>query len=148
MENFRDYSYDDKNGDYETVICQYEVRDDAVTHPKHYCSHPSGIECIEITQHMNFCLGNVVKYIWRADLKHDDNGTEDLRKALFYLQQEIQRRDVNELYEEFASEIQDLEDQERNTSDLACARRATDGNRVENLSTEETDPPFDGRGCA
>lgn len=65
---------------------------DPINHPQHYTSHPSGIECIQITEHMNFCLGNAVKYIWRADLKH---GTEDLRKAQWYLQREISRREAD-----------------------------------------------------
>ena len=60
-----------------------------VNHPKHYTEHPSGIECIQITEHMNFCLGNAMKYLWRADLK---NGTEDLQKAAWYIQREIERR--------------------------------------------------------
>ena len=60
--------------------------------PNHYKSHPSGIECIQITEHMGFCLGNAVKYIWRADLKHDDGGVEDLLKAEWYIKREIQRR--------------------------------------------------------
>lgn len=63
---------------------------DPVNHPFHYTSHPSGIECIEITQHMNFCLGNAVKYIWRADLKRDS--IEDLEKSVWYIRQEIKRR--------------------------------------------------------
>ena len=52
---------------------------DAVNHPKHYTDHPSGIECIQVTEHMGFCLGNAIKYIWRADLKND--AIEDLEKA-------------------------------------------------------------------
>lgn len=60
--------------------------------PSHYKSHPSGVECIQITEHMNFCCGNAVKYIWRADLKHDDGGIEDLEKAKWYIEREIQRR--------------------------------------------------------
>lgn len=63
---------------------------DPVNHPKHYTAHPSGVECIQITEHMGFCLGNAVKYIWRADLK---NGTEDLRKAIWYLEREIAKRE-------------------------------------------------------
>lgn len=63
---------------------------DAINHPSHYTSHPSGIECIQITEHMNFNLGNVVKYVWRADLKR--NALEDLRKAKWYLEREIARR--------------------------------------------------------
>jgi len=60
-----------------------------VDHPKHYCSHPSGIECIAITEHMNFCVGNAVKYLWRADLKGER--LENLRKSLWYIQREIAR---------------------------------------------------------
>lgn len=63
---------------------------DAVNHPKHYTAHPSGIECIQVTEHMSFCLGNAVKYIWRADLKND--AFEDLRKAIWYIQRELKRR--------------------------------------------------------
>jgi hypothetical protein len=39
---------------------------------------------------MGFCLGNALKYIWRADLKGSD--VEDLRKAVFYLEREISLR--------------------------------------------------------
>jgi hypothetical protein len=62
---------------------------DMVNHPPHYTAHPSGVEAIEITRHMNFNLGNAMKYIWRADLK--GNATQDLEKALFYIQDEITR---------------------------------------------------------
>ena len=61
-----------------------------VNHPKHYTEHPSGVECIQITQHMNFCLGNAIKYIWRSDLKND--AIEDLQKAVWYINREIVRR--------------------------------------------------------
>lgn len=67
------------------------VHHDAVNHPQHYTSHPSGVECIEVTEHMGFNLGNAVKYIWRADLKND--ALEDLRKAAWYVQREIERRE-------------------------------------------------------
>ena len=63
---------------------------DPVNHPKHYTDHKSGVECIQITEHMNFCLGNAVKYIWRADLK--DDAIEDLQKAVWYINREIERR--------------------------------------------------------
>jgi hypothetical protein len=65
-------------------------RNDPVNHPKHYTSHPSGVECIEITRHMKYNLGNAIKYIWRADLKGKD--IEDLEKAVFYLLDEIELR--------------------------------------------------------
>ena len=63
---------------------------DPVNHPAHYTAHPSGVECIEITEHMGFCLGNATKYIWRAGLK-TDNPIEDLKKARWYIDREIQR---------------------------------------------------------
>jgi hypothetical protein len=64
---------------------------DPVNNPAHYMAHPSHVECIDITEHMNFCLGNAVKYIWRADLKND--AIEDLEKAVWYINREIQRRE-------------------------------------------------------
>ena len=64
---------------------------DPINSPNHYTAHPSGVECVEVAEHMNFCLGNAVKYIWRADLKHSD-GIEDLRKARWYIEREIARR--------------------------------------------------------
>jgi hypothetical protein len=63
---------------------------DPVNHPKHYTDHPSGIECIQITEHMGFNLGNALKYIWRCDLKKD--AIEDLNKAIWYIQREIDKR--------------------------------------------------------
>jgi hypothetical protein len=64
---------------------------DVVDHPLHYTAHPSGVECIVITEHMGFNLGNAVKYVWRADLKHED-ALDDLRKAIWYIDREIKRR--------------------------------------------------------
>jgi hypothetical protein len=62
---------------------------DPVNHPKHYTEHPSGVECIEITEHMNFCVGNAIKYLGRAGLKGEQ--VEDLRKARWYIDREIAR---------------------------------------------------------
>lgn len=64
---------------------------DPVNNPKHYTSHPSGVECIQVTEHMGFNLGNAVKYIWRCDLKNDAP-IEDLEKAIWYIRREIARR--------------------------------------------------------
>ena len=66
---------------------------DLVNNPSYYTSHPSGIEAIEVTRWMNYNLGNVVKYVWRADLK--GNNIQDLEKAQFYLNDEIKRLKVN-----------------------------------------------------
>lgn len=65
---------------------------DPVNHPKHYTMHPSGVECIQIVEHMCFCLGNAMKYIWRAGEK--GSKIEDLKKARWYLDREIARLEV------------------------------------------------------
>lgn len=64
---------------------------DLINHPPHYTSHPSGVECIEITEHFTFALGNAIKYIWRAGLKDSSDPIDDLRKAEFYIRREIAR---------------------------------------------------------
>lgn len=77
--------------DEEDYVKRKQSKDwDVVELPKHYNSHPSGVECIEITEHMNFCLGNAMKYLWRSDHK---NGLEDLKKSIWYIQREISRRE-------------------------------------------------------
>jgi len=63
---------------------------DPINHPEHYLTHRSGVECITITEHLNFCLGNAIKYIWRADSKGD--AINDLSKAIWYLERDITRR--------------------------------------------------------
>lgn len=68
---------------------------DPVNHPPHYkgkatcdgCGCP--IECIDVTRHANFNRGNAIKYVWRAGAKGD--AIEDLKKAIWYLQDEIKR---------------------------------------------------------
>ena len=68
---------------------------DSVNHPSHYTSDPSGVECIQITRHRNFNIGNAIKYLWRAGLKEDasldnlEKEIQDLEKAAFYIQDEI-----------------------------------------------------------
>ena len=64
---------------------------DNVDHPAHYMSDPSGVECIDVTEHRNFCIGNAIKYLWRCDQK--GNAVEDLKKARWYIEREIQRRE-------------------------------------------------------
>lgn len=59
-----------------------------VNNPDHYNLHPSGIECIDVTRHMNFCLGNALKYIWRCEYK--GNKEQDLRKAIWYINKELE----------------------------------------------------------
>ena len=68
---------------------------DVVSHPAHYTRNASGIECIQVTEHFNFCRGNAIKYIWRAGEKDPSKEVEDLRKAIWYLQREIERIERN-----------------------------------------------------
>lgn len=66
-----------------------EAIKDPVNHPSHYTEHPSGVECITITEHMNFCRGNAIKYIWRSGEKGSE--LQDLQKARWYIDREIER---------------------------------------------------------
>ena len=62
---------------------------DPVDNPAHYTQHPSGVECIQIAKHHSFCIGNALKYLWRHE--HKGNPIEDLRKAMRYIAEEIDR---------------------------------------------------------
>lgn len=63
----------------------------AVDHPSHHNSNPSGVECITVVEHMTFNVGNAVKYLWRAGSKDGAKHLEDLQKAAWYVQREIER---------------------------------------------------------
>lgn len=80
------------NAESATEFSEFETDEIAdVNSPSHYTSHPSGVECIAITEAFNFNVGNAVKYLWRAGLKGD--ALQDLRKAAWYVQREIERRE-------------------------------------------------------
>ena len=51
---------------------------DQVNHPRHYTSDPSGVECIQITRHRNFNIGNAFKYLWRAGLKDEAKTIQEI----------------------------------------------------------------------
>lgn len=78
-----------------TIMAQES--ENSVSHPKHYNASPAtcecgrSIECIQVVRHMNFNLGNVVKYLWRAGLKKGSSKSEDLMKAKWYLEDEIKK---------------------------------------------------------
>ncbi len=80
---------------------EVQENNDNVNHPSHYTNMPFGLEVIEITQHYNFCMGCALKYILRSGLKHEngmddsEKGIEDLRKAIWYIQREIENRRKN-----------------------------------------------------
>lgn len=62
---------------------------DPVNHPNHYTTHPSGVECIQVTEHMNFNVGNAIKYCFRSGSKN--SAIEDLRKGVWYARRELER---------------------------------------------------------
>lgn len=78
------------------------TKEDRVNHPRHYTSHPSGIECIEVTEHHDFCIGSAIKYLWRAGLKGESGlsnkqkAIEDLNKAIWYIKREIAKLEKSE----------------------------------------------------
>ena len=75
---------------------EQERTEDPVNSPKHYTSHPSGVECIQIAEHYNFCIGNAIKYLWRHGLKESkglsgkEKSIQDLEKAVWYINREIE----------------------------------------------------------
>ena len=68
-----------------------DSKDQLIHKAPHYNNHPSGVECRTIIRHFGFNLGSAVKYIWRADEKHECP-IADLRKAIDYLEDEIKLR--------------------------------------------------------
>lgn len=80
----------DGNIKYSPFIISDTQPQDLINHPSHYTGHPSGVECVQITEHMDFLLGNVVKYVWRNGLKDQVPSLIDLRKAQWYLNRKIE----------------------------------------------------------
>lgn len=121
--------------------------EDSVNSPKHYNSHPSGVECIIITEHMSFNVGNAIKYLWRAGMKISpspamnarevverakEKHVEDLRKASWYIEREITRLGKPD----YQSSITFLgQRQEFTVKDLRALARDMG---VENMLREET----------
>jgi len=67
-----------------------------VNHPEHYNKHPANIECIDVIEHMPHNIGAAMKYLWRCDNKHETPEV-DLRKAIWYIEREIKRRQINDI---------------------------------------------------
>lgn len=92
-----DYPLGDKAGGALAMARAESVDETQINHPRHYMTHPSGVECIAITEHHDFCTGNAIKYLWRAGLKLTEGETpgkselRDLKKARWYLDRKIKR---------------------------------------------------------
>jgi Protein of unknwon function (DUF3310) len=69
------------------MVDQYEH----VNHPKHYNNNPSGVEAIDVIEHMAFNIGSAVKYLWRAGFKPGAAAEQDLDKAIWYITREKER---------------------------------------------------------
>jgi hypothetical protein len=67
---------------------------DMVNHPPHYNALPAGIECIDVVEHFDFVIGNVIKYAWRAGLKPGTGKLQDLRKMAWYAQRAVEREEM------------------------------------------------------
>lgn len=91
------------------------VNAEKVNHPIHYNNHPSRIEAIELIAHMNFCLGNAVKYLFRCHLK---GGHEDINKAIWYLEHQVSLDPIpkTELSKELQSKFEKVISAEQNKS--------------------------------
>jgi len=63
-----------------------DLGNDPVHYPRHYTAHSSGVECVDIAEHLSFNLGNALKYVWRCE--HKGRKEEDLKKALWYVRRE------------------------------------------------------------
>lgn len=69
-----------------------ELEHDPVDNPAHYTEGFGGVEVIQLAERLNFCRGNVVKYVCRAGKKGGpEQEVEDLKKALWYLNRELFR---------------------------------------------------------
>ena len=81
-------------------MCPHDYKPKSVTeeidHPPHYTAHPSGVECIQIIEHMTYNVGSVFKYLWRAGLKDGNPALKDLRKARWFINREITRLQIEE----------------------------------------------------
>ena len=90
------YHLDNVNFKEDIFRIRFKIEDN-VNHPPHYTwlKDKCGIEVIDITRHMDFCLGNAIKYILRAGHKQEvsmsnkEKEIEDLKKAIFYINDRI-----------------------------------------------------------
>jgi len=87
-----EYEYELEDGAIVVKERAQAANSDSVSHPPYYADGWSnGAEVIELTEHLSFCAGNVVKYVCRAGRKDPDKYVEDLEKARWYLDREIER---------------------------------------------------------
>jgi hypothetical protein len=81
----------------EIAAHERDGHDSRIDHPAHYGGAEDPYEAIRVIEAwgLGFCLGNALKYIRRAGFKEGADDLTDLRKGLWYLQREIERREQN-----------------------------------------------------
>jgi Ran GTPase-activating protein (RanGAP) involved in mRNA processing and transport len=87
---------------------QQNPQPDMVNHPVHYNKHPRGIEVIDFVEHMDFCTGNAIKYIARAEYK--GNEIQDLQKAMWYIQRKIDTLHEKQENREKEEKLRDIDE--------------------------------------
>jgi uncharacterized protein DUF3310 len=60
-----------------------------IVNPAHYQKHPSGLQCVQVTEHMPANVAAVFKYFWRAGLKESAPTIDDARKATWYANRQL-----------------------------------------------------------
>lgn len=79
---------------------QCEDPNERIFHPRHYNQSPSGIETIELIEHLPCNLSMAAKYVWRCGLKQSETPLRDLGSARWYTERERQRIELFELEDE------------------------------------------------
>ena len=76
-----------------------------VNHPDHY--QADGMEAIDVIEayDLNFSLGSAIKYILRAGKKPGEDSQEDLKKAVWYIQREIEHTETKELVKSLSEDV-------------------------------------------
>jgi len=64
-----------------------DPKEDDAINPSHYKSHPSGVECIDISKHLSGCLAQAFQYVWRCGQK--DDPIQELDKAIWFIKAEM-----------------------------------------------------------
>src|ERR1039457_615432 len=91
LKDFESEALADMAADYERRSGEDRRKFDEIQKAQHYNSHASGIECIDVARHDTFNVGTCKKYLWRHGLKGDENAIKDLKKAIYYLNDEVKR---------------------------------------------------------
>jgi hypothetical protein len=120
-------------------ISRDKAKDTDAVNPGHY-RNSSGIQLIEFVRYLPFDLGNVLKYTYRSSRK---NATEDLKKALWYLNDYNNHRFTGESPEAFTGLIEsfmsDASPFEKRSADLVLKLHDQVHSHVDEVSIRKTE---------